>query len=259
MSTYNKVYNFTNENVTCLKELYNLYNSKVLSVVGSGDQYFTSMLYGAKQVDLFDINETSYLYLALKFYSIRELSFEEFYDLLVLKNFSNIIIYSKLENVLPIEVLKYYRFLITNSNNKNEKLFRTDGINLFTKFNKKYYFKNDNTVIPYFQQEKYYELQNKLKQQSLPKFYKKNILELNPNQKYDVLLTSNIYFHTNLTVFDYVKELKKFDIPQIQAGYDWYGTDVDVFVYMGCLVDLVKPSSPKEYGPKKDFVYSIKK
>lgn len=259
MEKYDKVYNFTNENVTCLNQLYNLYNSKVLSVVGSGDQYFTSILGGAKQVDLYDVNSTSYLYFILKFYAIRELTFEEFYDLLVLRNFNNEIIYSKLENVLPIEVLKYYRFLITNSKNKNETPFRNDGINLFTKFNKKYYFKNDNTVIPYFQQDKYYELQNKLKQQSLPKFYKKNILELNPKQKYDVLFTSNIYFHTNLTVFDYVEELNKFDIPQIQAGYDWYGTDMDAFVYMGCLVNLVTPSSPKEYDSKKNFVYSIKK
>jgi len=70
MSFYNKVYNFTNENVTCLKDIYSFENSKVLSVVGSGDQYFASILNGAKQVDLFDINPTSYLYFLLKFYSI---------------------------------------------------------------------------------------------------------------------------------------------------------------------------------------------
>ena len=74
MSTYNKVYDFTNENVSCLKQLYEFENSRVLSVVGSGDQYFASILNGAKKVDLFDINPTSYLYFLLKFYSIKNLT-----------------------------------------------------------------------------------------------------------------------------------------------------------------------------------------
>lgn len=256
MERYNKVYNFTNENVTCLEKIYNLYNSKVLSVVGSGDQYFASILGGAKQVDLYDINPTAYLYFILKFYVIRELTFEEFYELLVLKNFRNEVIYSKLEKVLPLEVLKYYKFLITNI---KQSVFRIDGINLLTKYNQKYYFKNDKTVIPYFNKNQYYELQNKLKKIQLPKFYKKNILELNPKEKYDVLLTSNIYFYMPLTISDYVKELKKFDIPQIQAGYDWYGTENYLFSCAECIVNTVLPSSPKEYNSKRNFIYSIKK
>ena len=130
---------------------------------------------------------------------------------------------------------------------------------MLTRYNKKYYFENNNTVIPYFQQKKYYELQKKLKDQFLPKFYEKNILELIPEQQYDVLLTSNIYFHTDLTIFNYVEELKKFDIPQIQAGYDWYGIDIEDFRYMGCIISSVAPSSPKEYDGKRNYVYSIKK
>lgn len=259
MEFYNKVYDFTNENVSCLKDIYDFKNSKVLSVIGSGDQYFASILGGAKQVDLYDVNPTAYLYFILKFYAIRELAFEEFYDLLVLKNFSNEVIYNKLEKVLPIEALKYYKFLITNVKLKRQLLFRKDGINLLTKYNEKYYFKNNNTVIPYFREDKYYELQKRLKNLPLPTFYKKNILELIPEQKYDILLTSNIYFYAHLTVFDYVEELKKFDIPQIQVGYDWYGFEVDEFNYMECIINLVAPSSPREYSTRRNFVYSIKK
>ena len=66
MEKYYKVYDFTNENVACLDQLYDFKDAKVLSVVGSGDQYFASILNGAKQVDLFDINPTSYLYFLLK-------------------------------------------------------------------------------------------------------------------------------------------------------------------------------------------------
>ena len=82
---YNQVYDFTNENVSCFKDLYHFKNSKVLSVVGSGDYYFSCILNGAKQIDLFDVNPTSYLYFILKFYSIRELTYEEFYDFLIKK------------------------------------------------------------------------------------------------------------------------------------------------------------------------------
>ena len=60
---YNKVYDFTNENVNCLNFLYNFDKSKVLSVIGSGEQYFTSILNGAKEVDVYDVNPTSYLYI----------------------------------------------------------------------------------------------------------------------------------------------------------------------------------------------------
>lgn len=112
---YNKVYDFTNENVNCLNNLYHFDNSKVLSVIGSGDQYFTSILNGAKKADVFDLNTTSYLYLILKFYAIRELSYEEFYDLLINKNFENAFIYKKLEPFLPLEVLKYYKYLTKNT------------------------------------------------------------------------------------------------------------------------------------------------
>ena len=259
MEKYNQVYNFTNENVACLKKLYNLYNSKVLSVVGSGDQYFASILGGAKQVDLYDINSTSYLYFILKFYAIRELTFEEFYDLLVLRNFDNIKTYNKLESVLPIEALKYYRFLITNSKQNKNSMFRTDGINLLKKYNKKYYFHDENPVIPYFNQKKYYELQSRLKNQILPNFYETDILKLTPEENYDILLTSNIYFHSNLKIFDFVEQLKKFDIPQIQAGYDWYGIDADDFRLASCIISAVKPSSPREYDRRRNFVYTIKK
>lgn len=263
MDKYYKVYNFTNENVSCLDKLYNFENSRVLSVAGSGDQYFASILNGAKQVDLFDINPTSYLYVILKFYAIRELTYEEFYDFLVLKNLNNINTYNKLEPVLPIEVLKYYKYLIKNNSldSKDDLNFRNDGINLHTKKNQKYYFKNNYSVIPYFMKDNYDKLQNLLKKMPLPNFFKVNLLEFNfdNDTRYDILLTSNIYNHIKTDIFDYIRFLKKIDIPEIQAGYDWYGFHLNEFLCMGCKVDAVVPSSPSEYDRKKNFVYSIKK
>ena len=42
---YNRVYTMSNENVCCYKNIYNFDNAYVLSVLGSGDQYFSSLLY----------------------------------------------------------------------------------------------------------------------------------------------------------------------------------------------------------------------
>ena len=184
---------------------------------------------------------------------------EKFYELLVLRNFNNMKIYSKLEKVLPSKVLKYYKFLINSSVSDKTLMFRKDGINLLTRKNQKYYFKNSNTVIPYFKKNEYYKLQLILKRTNLPNFYQMGITNLKPNINYDILLTSNIYYHCSLDVFHYIKLLKKFDIPEIQAGYDWYGFDLEAFVFMGCKVDKVLPSSPSEYNREKNYVYSIKK
>jgi len=263
---YKKVYDFTNENVNCLKFLYHFDNSKVLSVIGSGDQYFTSILNGAKKVDVFDINATSYLYLILKFYAIRELTYEEFYDFLINKNFDNIFIYNKLEPFLPLEVLKYYKYLIMNSQNirykkKYVQCFKNDGIHLFLKQNQKYYFNNKQPIIPFLLKENYYKLQEKLKDIKIPDFFNINLLELKSNisDKYDVLLTSNIYNYLEMRISDYTEFLKSFDIPEIQSGYDWYGSHKTSFVAHRHNINIVVPSSKHEYCTDRNFVYSLKK
>ena len=257
---YNKVYDFTNENVSCLKYLYHFDNSKVLSVVGSGDQYFASILNGAKQVDLFDINPTSYLYLLLKFYSIRELTYEEFYDFLVLKNLNNLTVYSKLESVLPLEVLKYYKFLMMYTNKTKQIYFRKDGINLLSKKNQKYYFETDYSVIPYFEKQNYYELQEKLKKLEMPKFFQCDVLTLKSmiSDNYDIMLMSNIYDHLSLHVFEYTKLLNEFGSPEIQAFYDWYGFRLNEFICEYYSVTKVKPSSPSQFNRHENFVFSLK-
>jgi len=258
---YYKVYDFTNENVSCLKNLYNFKSSKVLTIVGSGDQYFSSILYGANKVDLFDVNPTSYLYFILKFYSIRELSYEEFYNFLILKNIKDLNTYNKLKQVLPKEVLEYYEYLILNANNKKNILFRNDGVNLLSRKNQKYYFKNDKTVIPYFIKENYYKLQNILKKTEIPNFYNCNLLNLksNINENYDIMLLSNIYNSLNISINEFTKLLVDFDIPQIEACYDWHGWYKFDFEHEKYSTNIVLPSSPNEYSKSKNYIYSFKK
>ena len=263
---YNKVYDFTNENVNCLKYLYHFDNSKVLSVIGSGDQYFTSILNGAKKVDVFDINCTSYLYLILKFYAIRELTYEEFYDFFINKNFDNIFIYYKLEPFLPLEVLKYYKYLIKNKPNiikkkKYVECFKNDGIHLLLKKNQKYYLNKEKPIIPFLIKDSYYKLQEKLKNTEIPDFYNINLLDLKSvnNNHYDILLTSNIYEYLGLGLYKYTKYLKDLDIPEIQACYDWYNLYLYDFMAYNYHIAAVFPSCKHEHGTKRNFVYSLKK
>ena len=51
-----KVYSFTNENVSSYSDIYNMNGANMLTILGSGDQYFTAILNGAKNVELIDIN-----------------------------------------------------------------------------------------------------------------------------------------------------------------------------------------------------------
>lgn len=256
---YNEVYDFTNENVACLKDLYHFDNSKVLTVVGSGDQYFASALNGAKKIDLFDINPTSYLYFMLKFYSIRELTYEEFYNFLIKKNFNNIRVYKKLEPVLSIEVLKYYKYLIKF--NKILEPFRFDSVNLLSRKNKKYYFDKNNQIIPYLIKENYYILQEKLKQIELPKFYQCDIRDLknNINDKYDIMLMSNIYNNLFIGIKEYTKLLNELGSPEIEACYDWNGYFLNGFISEDYSIDKVLPSDQKYHKLKENYIYSLKK
>jgi len=255
---YEKVYDFTNENVDCLKNLYHFDNSRVLSVVGSGDQFFASVQHGAKKVDLFDINETSYLYFILKFYSIRELTYEEFYEFIIKKKFGNIKIFEKLEKVLPEEVLRYYKYLLIN---KKRDCFKNDSVNLLSRSNQIHYFKSEFTIIPYLKKNKYYELQEKLKNMKLPKFYKSNILDLKNklNGNYDIMLASNIYNWISLNIDEYTKLLNNFDIPEIEAYYDWFGFHLKSFMDKKYIINKVITSSPSDYGREKNYIYSLKK
>ena len=63
----NKVYGFTNEFVAAYPEIYDFDNANVLSIIGSGDQYFTAMLAGAKSVTVFDLNVNAWHHFVLKF------------------------------------------------------------------------------------------------------------------------------------------------------------------------------------------------
>lgn len=92
-----KVYSFTNENVSSYSDIYNMNGANMLTILGSGDQYFTAILNGAKNVELIDINIISWYYFVLKFTSIKYLSYEEFIKFFITEKLIIMLCMQKLE------------------------------------------------------------------------------------------------------------------------------------------------------------------
>jgi len=246
-----KVYRFTNENLTSYNDLYDFDNARVLSVIGSGDQYFSSLLYGAKEVELYDINRRAWDYFVLKYYSILILSYEEFKEFFVNNMLNDKKTYTKIREYLPEDTknnldkfLKWHR--------KFSKIFLEDVI----KDNNNY---NSGRVIPYMDKDNYYKLQNILRTKKLPPVYFYDLLDL-PNilcEKYDLILTSNIFNYLEVPIEFYRKRLETFDTPEIQAIYTWGINDIarEELLENEFTINEVDGFDSK----RKDYVISLKK
>lgn len=213
------VYPFTNENLSSYKYLYHFDNAKVLSVLGSGDQYFTSLLYGVKEIELYDCNFIAWDFFVLKYYGILILNYEEFYDFFVTKRLDDLKYLSRLLPYLPIDVAKRLK--------KTQKQYRLLSRLLYLDIiDDKYH---NGRVIPYFEEEKYYRLQSILINKKLPTFYLSHLQYLPSiveNQSYDIILTSNIFdwLYTDIeeeSVREYKELLNRFNYGEIQALYRW--------------------------------------
>lgn len=100
MAKYEHVYSITNENLTAYQDLYNFSNARVLTVLGSGDQYLAALLYGAKDVEVFDANFLAWYFFNLKIAAIKVLSYEEFFHFFIESELSDMDYYLKIRNYL---------------------------------------------------------------------------------------------------------------------------------------------------------------
>ena len=214
-----KVYAFTNENLTSFQDIYNYKSAKVLSVLGSGDQYFSALLFGAKQIDLYDINPAAWDYFLFKYQAIRLLPYHEFYEIFIhYKCFMEYIYEDAKRNLKPsdAELLDSYKAKLggdlryLNYLGQADVIYRTD------------------TNIPYFGYKNYGKLQEMLQDRPLPKFYLDNLLNhpwiLN-GEHYDLVMASNIlqwlgYRFENPSA-DFKKFLLNFNCDEFQALYTW--------------------------------------
>lgn len=253
-----KVYAFSNENITSYNSLYHFKDANVLSVLGSGDQYFSSLLFGAKKIDLFDINEDAWDYFLLKFYGIMLLSYEEFYYFFVGAKAGDFEIMMKLLRCLPVEsALK-----ILNEYQTTNSLSLVMTFSLVTQFSTEY---RSGRTIPYFDRDEYYRLQSILRKQEIPNFYHEDIVdlpEIGLDTSYDVVLTSNIFHWLHgedeaYKIANYKELLMKFDAPEVQALYSFSGKlpYKGRFMLEGFKIHRVESISP--YKKNRDFVVSL--
>lgn len=130
-------------------------------------------------------------------------------------NLDNLKIYYKLFPYLPEECTCFFNKLYIlhkkfSSIKTNNALFLSS-------------LKNNSVKIPYLNKEKYYELQNILKQTDIPVFYNCNLLDLKNfiSNDFDILILSNIYQYLDFSVAMYHDFLDEFNIPNILALYTW--------------------------------------
>lgn len=250
-----KVYGFSNENVAAYLDLYNMDEANVLSVIGSGDQYFTALLGGAKEITLYDININAWYYFVLKYMAIKYLSFEEFITFFVDNNLNNIALYLKIRDYLPYEARMFWdRFRIIGLNFSSAKLNNT----IFSSFKVKDYEK----YIPYFKIDEFYRLKEILNHVSLPNVMINdfvNIAESQSRGSYDLVFLSNIYHWIDKNPEEFKRLLDKYDSGVIQAMYAWsYTNEVENFWALGFDVDLVDAVN-KATDFNKNYVLTYKK
>lgn len=253
-----KVYSFTNENLTCLQTLYNFSNAKVLTVLGSGDQYFSSLLFGAQEIEVYDINPLSWDYFVLKFYGIILLSYEDFFNYFVIKKTDDEAIFNYLKSYLPLETRKNLEEQLNIHKKMSAMLEQVDVASI--------YFNNGQT-IPYFSKEEFYRLKAMLTNTRLPIFYNFNLKEL-PNilqgKYYDILLTSNIFYWLYLCnesshVQEFKNLLAKFNCPTIEAIYSPEIREElkKVLISNGFQIEAVPSANYYKFAP--DYVVSLKR
>lgn len=247
-----KVYGFSNENLTAYQNLFGFNHKWVLSVLGSGDQYFTAMLNGASKVDVYDTNLFTWFYFVLKFYAIRHLSYDEFYQFFVTDNLDNLEIYKKIRDLLPNDVRSFFDYLLTigrsfSSIKKSTKIFLPPKM-------------DDGKFIPYFDRLNYARLQNILNGVDLPEFFNIPLFEVDKSKRYDLLLASNIFHYLGINASIYKNELLKFKCPTFQAHYSWIMTRVEeeCFLKNGFEISYVDAVLPNRNYPK-DKVITLKR
>ena len=183
---YSGVYFSTNEHLDKILINFDIKDKKVLTCVGSGDQAFHFINYGAKSVDLFDINKLTFYYYYLRVWTIRYLnkSYPSYYlDNHFIKELLSLVDVKTSDELLAYNYWKLFVDII------NQKCSDFLFLPSFLDVDRKIY---DNTSLA-----KRLECLN-------THFYNFDISKkVNINEKYDIIYTSNIseYFDNDIKLY----------------------------------------------------------
>ena len=218
-SKYSKGYLWTNENIKeyINKKYISEYNS-ALSVTGSGDHLFNLILNNVLNIDTFDTNTlTEYNVLGLKKALIEKFKYNDFLticelianNMLTLEETTYLI-----KDLLPLMDKKYrkywqkiseYNYQLQKNNDEYLDLFAM----LFININEKNNFIRRNSYLT--GKDNYDKFKENMMRANI-NFYCTNainILDTFPNQKYDVILLSNILDY--ITINWNYEQLRKFE------------------------------------------------
>ena len=246
------IYLVTNENIRAYNIIYDFKGKSILSVLGSGDQYFGCLLSGAKKVDLYDNNPNAWHYFLLKVEGIKQLEYGNFYHYFLTAQLNHPETYQKLRPSLPYATRKFFD---CDYDDLSDIIYSFSRKKIYTK--PKY---GDGSVIPYLDKDSFYKLKKLLHENPLPTFYNENILKLAPVVKgeHDIMLASNIHFwlydsrQINYDPLEYKDFLDTFNIDVVQASYFWGKTGLEKFTNAGYHCTEVPPTN--RYRSDRNYV-----
>lgn len=252
----NKVYGFTNEFVGAYPDVYDFDNADVLSVIGSGDQYFTAMLAGAKSVTLFDLNVNAWYHFVLKFMAIKHLSFEEFWQFFITDDLNNFALYLKIRGYLPKDVRAFFDLIRVTR-------LRFSSIKVRSCFSESITQDDYLRMLPYLTSENYYKLQEILKKSELPNCIIKEFSSIalgDERKNYDLMLLSNIYHWMDIRPPAFKFLLDQFEPCVIQALYIWTRCgEITDFENLGFDLNTVPAVKPTLLNEGFNYVLTYKR
>lgn len=182
---YSKIYPFNNEELNTYYKDFN-YDGPVLCVASSGDHMLHTILQGATDITLFDINRLTKYYSMLKLAGVKTLSYKEFFDYFMVTseklNLTNKKLYEKVRRALYPEDRCFWDDVISDGltvNNFYNGIFDVEPVN-----------------NAYYDEDLYYDLQSKSLSIKSPKFIETDVFELPKNlsaqDRFSSIFLSNI-------------------------------------------------------------------
>lgn len=195
-SQYGTCFLYGTENQQGINDVINYNNKDVVTVASSGDQYLGAIYYGAKKVDLYDINKLTRYITFLKIAAIKTLSFKDFQSFYlpltekdkIQKSFWNLKTLRRLLPSLPSDVGYFWENIMYEFNKKGYGNF----ILPTSYMNKIEMIQNG---MPFYSEEaEYYKLQSLLRKRNYPTFKNCDVFDLPKafKTKYDIVYLSNI-------------------------------------------------------------------
>lgn len=255
---YDKVYIFTTENLEYLDKLK---GKKVLTVTGSFDQTLNLVYEGSKEIDNYDVNILTAFYAGLKYASMCALEYEEYLNFFTGKESFKKETYKKIRPYLSKVHQEYYDFIYKIFKGEENKIVSSK---LFYLETSKVQAINSN---PYLKTKQAYDKTKQRLKDVKINFLEKNLLNLDEEKKYDLILTSNIEaylvddYESELTKEEYVEfiknKLSKLLEPNgtIQVSYQYYYKE-RISNYGGILKNLIKKNFILQ---KSDYLGCFKK